>query len=436
MLVVGGIRMGLRIVRVTELPLGKRVLHQGDRGRDVRHLQKLLNETGFYFGAMDGSFGALTTEAVILLQRTFNLKVDGIVGPEVISLLIKTDAKSGRIIYTVKPGENLAQISQRFNVRKTAWKGLSGQGNPQKRIYPGMRLLLPEKMLYIWEQRPGIETPLPVTGEIQVNWSISAGGELSLGEESSQNPISHQLLKAETEVWAELMGNGKPRRTLVKELKKGKAQLSGLDLRKAPAETMLSWSGLLQYICSELQRSRMGFLALPMISGKHRIQQFYREVVSDIRRFTGLIIIDPQPLLEQPDLFEERYCQLRSELRAILAPHLQSRVLVMGRVGGWDWNMDQASCKEISYREARIIQAMYSRLARYSPESRLTTIHYQRQKEQHTLIYRNSEGWYEWLRMIAYSNLGGVVIQNFSELGGIGPEMIASTFAIAREPGR
>ncbi|KZX16810.1 putative peptidoglycan binding domain protein [Methanobrevibacter cuticularis] len=49
-------------------------------GNRVVELQKFLNNTCYYSGNIDGSFGKFTEEAVIMFQRDSNLKEDGIVG--------------------------------------------------------------------------------------------------------------------------------------------------------------------------------------------------------------------------------------------------------------------------------------------------------------------------------------------------------------------
>ena len=52
-------------------------LRQGDRGQQVRALQKLLGGL-----AVDGIFGAKTKAAVEIYQKKHHLSVDGIVGPK------------------------------------------------------------------------------------------------------------------------------------------------------------------------------------------------------------------------------------------------------------------------------------------------------------------------------------------------------------------
>jgi len=56
------------------------VYRRGSRGRTVSEIQTLLKSEGFYTGAIDGIFGAATERAVMEYQRSYGLKVDGIVG--------------------------------------------------------------------------------------------------------------------------------------------------------------------------------------------------------------------------------------------------------------------------------------------------------------------------------------------------------------------
>ncbi|WP_078554977.1 N-acetylmuramoyl-L-alanine amidase [Bacillus alkalicellulosilyticus] len=57
-------------------------LSRGDQGDDVRALQERLTELGFDAGPIDGIFGPLTYDGVVRFQRSANIGVDGIVGPE------------------------------------------------------------------------------------------------------------------------------------------------------------------------------------------------------------------------------------------------------------------------------------------------------------------------------------------------------------------
>ncbi|MEH2071947.1 MAG: peptidoglycan-binding protein [Nostoc sp.] len=56
-------------------------LMKGDEGEEVRALQERLRVAGFYYGNSTGIFGPITEEAVRRFQDSYNLSVDGIVGP-------------------------------------------------------------------------------------------------------------------------------------------------------------------------------------------------------------------------------------------------------------------------------------------------------------------------------------------------------------------
>lgn len=63
------------------IPLTRPTLKKGDRGDEVKELQTLLNQCG-YFLDTDGAFGSKTEEAVKDFQKSAGLTVDGIVGPK------------------------------------------------------------------------------------------------------------------------------------------------------------------------------------------------------------------------------------------------------------------------------------------------------------------------------------------------------------------
>ena len=57
-------------------------LSRGDSGPRVRELQERLNELGYWLETPDGSFGALTQQAVFALQKAAGIRRDGVVGPK------------------------------------------------------------------------------------------------------------------------------------------------------------------------------------------------------------------------------------------------------------------------------------------------------------------------------------------------------------------
>jgi len=68
------------------LPSGK-LLRSGDTGSAVRKLQQALKTLGYDPGAVDGSFGPATTQAVVAFQKAKGLSADGIVGPATVAKL-------------------------------------------------------------------------------------------------------------------------------------------------------------------------------------------------------------------------------------------------------------------------------------------------------------------------------------------------------------
>jgi peptidoglycan hydrolase-like protein with peptidoglycan-binding domain len=64
-----------------------RNLSYGSSGSDVVKLQKRLAELGYYSGAIDGSFGSMTLQAVKDFQSASGIYVDGVVGPVTIKSL-------------------------------------------------------------------------------------------------------------------------------------------------------------------------------------------------------------------------------------------------------------------------------------------------------------------------------------------------------------
>lgn len=58
-----------------------RTLARGDRGQQVRRLQRRLTALRYWVGPVDGVYGQLTEQAVFAFQGVEGLAIDGIVGP-------------------------------------------------------------------------------------------------------------------------------------------------------------------------------------------------------------------------------------------------------------------------------------------------------------------------------------------------------------------
>lgn len=73
-----------------------RILKKGDQGSDVRFVQSILKELGYYPYKLDGYFGSATEAAVKSFQADEGILADGQVGPETFNALQRArDIKRG-----------------------------------------------------------------------------------------------------------------------------------------------------------------------------------------------------------------------------------------------------------------------------------------------------------------------------------------------------
>jgi hypothetical protein len=68
-------------------------LKPGDSGADVRCLQDQLREIGYFNRSSTGYYGHITKAAVMAFQRDHGLHVDGVAGPQTLSLLNQLTGK-------------------------------------------------------------------------------------------------------------------------------------------------------------------------------------------------------------------------------------------------------------------------------------------------------------------------------------------------------
>lgn len=420
--------MGWRIVAISEAPLGKRVLSIGNRGKDVLEAQRLLTDSGFYQGRLDGSYGVLTEEAVALFQKIFNLKSDGIIGSKSLAVLKAVSARPIRIVYTVKPKENIKTISRKFGVAKSAWQSLPGQGNPQRKIYPGMKLLLNQKIVLCSGKRT---KNFPATAGLGIGWEIGAAGEL-VPTEKTAGSGDFQTIAAQPEVWEKVLASDKDWGKIALNLKGRTPKYWGIDLRNAPPETIFRWYDLLCYLGNALAVKQIPFIVIPLpIDEKISQKNFSRVDLSKLSKLANLLIIEPYFPMESPETFVKSGTNLARILRKSINYQIGMKTLLMGRVGGWDWNYDQGGqCRPVSFLEARLLSAMYHRNVKYDRDSSLTVVEYLRHQERHCLIFRDQQGWQDWIKIGVKLNLLGFAIQDPKDLGKFGNELIVGSFKV------
>lgn len=118
------------------------VLRQGSRGTDVVTLQYLLNVAAEFYPyvsevSQDGIFGSGTRQAVIAFQQGMGLTADGIVGANTWRALYNVylgvqgnvppaGSETNVIEYTVRSGDTLWLLAQRYGTTVDAIKSLNG----------------------------------------------------------------------------------------------------------------------------------------------------------------------------------------------------------------------------------------------------------------------------------------------------------------------
>jgi lipoprotein-anchoring transpeptidase ErfK/SrfK len=100
-------------------------LRRGDKGPEVTALQERLTELGYWNGSADASFGQLTQQAVVALQKAAGLSRDGVVGAKTKKALAdgvrpKARSDSGRVVEINRKRQLLllvddGQVEQIFN---------------------------------------------------------------------------------------------------------------------------------------------------------------------------------------------------------------------------------------------------------------------------------------------------------------------------------
>lgn len=112
----------------------------GSSGTEVKELQGILNKMGYYSGEIDGLYGAKTKDAVSLLQKSFNLTKDGIIGDKTYTVIERF--LSGFDYYTIRTGDTIYKIAK--NYKTNPYSIITA--NPDMAPYslnPGQKIIVP-----------------------------------------------------------------------------------------------------------------------------------------------------------------------------------------------------------------------------------------------------------------------------------------------------
>ena len=82
-------------VEEPSVPLGSRILRDGDGGKDVEDLQRRLKAVGYDPGEVDGEYGPNTEAAVKALQKDAGILVDGEFGRDSYAALLALEVDDG-----------------------------------------------------------------------------------------------------------------------------------------------------------------------------------------------------------------------------------------------------------------------------------------------------------------------------------------------------
>ena len=105
---------------------------RGSRGEIVKQIQKALCGAGYHVGVIDGIFGQMTEDAVLMFQKANGLTADGIVGPATLAKLIPNRFKKSRrnitkiIIHcsATPEGEDKTVADIRADHKKQGWSDI------------------------------------------------------------------------------------------------------------------------------------------------------------------------------------------------------------------------------------------------------------------------------------------------------------------------
>lgn len=179
---------------------GYRELDAGQTGEDVSNLQIILQQLGYYSGAITGRLDDLTQEAVRHFQQENGLRTDGRVTGECLRILNRLWEGYSLVVdgYPVGAGETLDSIARDWGVPVRLLKQLNGIPDDAV-LGAGQRVIVPVPGFVLYRVKTGdtlskIARKYGVSVEHLVKWNRIAhpdriiAGELLLifGEETEE----------------------------------------------------------------------------------------------------------------------------------------------------------------------------------------------------------------------------------------------------------
>lgn len=116
------------------------LLKNGSRGPQVELLQSILNRLGYNSGAVDGTFGIRTENAVKRFQNAADLNVDGIVGPKTWAAL--SPYIDGYFVHKAVSGDTFWLLSKKYGTTVSLIEAANPDIDPQN-IAIGSDIVVP-----------------------------------------------------------------------------------------------------------------------------------------------------------------------------------------------------------------------------------------------------------------------------------------------------
>lgn len=311
----------------------------------------------------------------------------------------------------------------------TAWKRIADPRREIKRIYPGMKLLLYQKALLTWEEN----LKMPVT-TVKVSGTVNSGLRLDSTGAINPDPVnlepdSYYLIQADPEIWEQCLASKKYCQKVAVKLQALQQYKWGVDLRAAPFDTYFDWGRLLKRLLKPDSTLKMPVVLVPLPVDTKGVKTRFWLNLAGIGELARLIMVEPELDTVSPENFIAAARQLEHCLARFARWGALNRILLVADTQGWNWSGPD-SLRRVSFQEAKLIQALHSRVNRPVLSAGFQMVEYRSQGKPQCLVYRDLSAWRDLLAQLIKYNFTGIVIRDFAALGTAGPELIAGSFAV------